>query len=249
MVWNAFIFNLFQGIPISETKTIPEIYFFDVVNTVNTIVVLLEKQFNDSVLPLIESTPKHSDGLQRKKNELEKLEAKMDAGLDRSLNTAVGWVRTVLLQEQKRSDYFNTAEMAMTSPACSRVIKWMDRIVEKIRKSLDGRNIEVALTELGARFHRVIYEHLQQFTYDSAGVMAALCDVQEYRRCAGKFELPEINALFDTLHAMCNLLVIHPENLRNAMQGDQLAALDRTILENWIQLRADYKTEKLGSFI
>ncbi len=48
----------------------------------------------------------------------------------------------------------------------------------KIRESLDGKNIEFVLTELGVRLHRVIYDHLQQFTYNSSGVMAVICDVQ-----------------------------------------------------------------------
>ena len=35
------------------------------------------------VLPLVAATPKHSDCLQKKKNELERIEHKLDAGLDR----------------------------------------------------------------------------------------------------------------------------------------------------------------------
>ena len=58
-----------------------------------------------------------------------------------------------------------------------------------------------------------------------------------------------MNTLFDTLHAMCNLLFLPPDNLRGAAQGDQLANLDRTILDNWIQLRTDYKALKLGNFL
>ena len=72
---------------------------------------------------------------------------------------------------------------------------------------------------------------------------------QEYRRCVEKWKVSAVNTLFDTLHAMCNLLILPPENLRGAAQGDQLANLDRTILDNWIQLRTDYKTLKLGSYL
>ena len=79
--------------------------------------------------------------------------------------------------------------------------------------------------------------------------MAVICDVQEYRKCCAEFKVPAVNALFDTLHAMCNLLILPPENLRGAAQGDQLAKLDRTILDNWIQLRADYKSERLGTVL
>ena len=69
-----------------------------------------------------------------------------------------------------------------------------------------------------------------------------IIDVQEYRKCVADFKVAAVSHLFDILHAMCNLLILPPENLRNAAQGDQLAALDRNILDNWIQLRDDYKT-------
>ncbi len=125
----------------------------------------------------------------------------------------------------------------------------MTRQHEKIRECLDGKNIESVLLELGVRLHRVIYDHLLQFSYSSAGAMSAICDVQEYRRCMAEFKVPPVNALFDTLHAMCNLLILPAENLHGATCGDQLANLDKTILDNWVQLRVDYKSERLGSFL
>lgn len=45
----------------------------------------------------------------------------------------------------------------------------MSKMVEKIRESLDDKNAENVLTELGTRFHRVIYEHLQQYQFNTAG--------------------------------------------------------------------------------
>ena len=240
-----------QGVPLPESKTIPEIYFFDVLGQTSAILHLFEKQFCDSVLPLVASTQRHSDCLQKKKTELEKLEHKLDTGLDRTLNAVTGWVRTILGQEQRKTDFNPTSQAMMlttASSACTRVVKFVSHTHEKIKDSMDGKNIECVLNELGVRVHRVIYDHLLQFTYSSSGAMSVICDVQEYRRCMAEFKIPAINALFDTLHAMCNLLILPPENLRGAMYGDQLAKLDRTILDNWIQLRADYKSEKLGNF-
>lgn len=42
-----------QSVPIPESRTQPEIHFFNVVHQCNAIVRLLEEQFNDSVLPLV----------------------------------------------------------------------------------------------------------------------------------------------------------------------------------------------------
>lgn len=43
-----------QSIPIAENKTIPQIYFFDVIQKSNTIVLLLEKLYNASVIPCVQ---------------------------------------------------------------------------------------------------------------------------------------------------------------------------------------------------
>jgi len=42
-----------QAIPPSESKLQPEMYFFGVTREVNTIVHLMEKLFQDSLLPLV----------------------------------------------------------------------------------------------------------------------------------------------------------------------------------------------------
>lgn len=43
-----------QAIPIAESKVVPQIYFFEVVQKSNTIVHLLEKLYAASVIPCVE---------------------------------------------------------------------------------------------------------------------------------------------------------------------------------------------------
>ena len=60
-------------------------------------------------------------------------------------------------------------------------------------------------------------------------------------------ELVIINLqLFDTLHALCNLLVVNPDNLKQVCSGEQLANLDKNILHSFVQLRADYRSARLA---
>lgn len=61
--------------------------------------------------------------------------------------------------------------------------------MERVRRSMDGKNVDTVLAELGVRFHRLIHEHLQQFSYTSMGGMLAICDVAEYRRCTKDFRV------------------------------------------------------------
>uniref|UniRef100_A0A3Q3L8P1 Exocyst complex component 5 n=1 Tax=Mastacembelus armatus TaxID=205130 RepID=A0A3Q3L8P1_9TELE len=130
--------------------------------------------------------------------------------------------------------------------ACSKVCAYVSRQVEHVRKSMDGKNVDTVLTELGVRFHRLIHEHLQQYSYSSMGGMLAICDVAEYRRCAKDFRVPLVLQLFDTLHALCNLLVVAPDNLKQVCSGEQLTNLDRNLLHAFVQLRVDYRSARLG---
>jgi len=169
--------------------------------------------------------------------------------LDRSLAAIAGWIKNILTSEQKKTD-FNPVDgdpLPVASSACIKVVRWVAGITDKLRDCLDGRNVEWALQELGVRLHRTIYEHLMGFQFASAGAMTLICDMQEYRRCVADWKLGVVTALFDTLHAMCNLLILPPENLRGAAMGDQLASVDKTILDNWLQLRVDYKTARLAN--
>jgi recyclin-1 len=63
----------------------------------------------------------------------------VDTGLDRTLNALVGWVRTILATEQKKTDFnppMTTGSskhagmgLAQASPACLRVVKFVNHQV------------------------------------------------------------------------------------------------------------------------
>ncbi|XP_064622369.1 exocyst complex component 5-like [Lineus longissimus] len=238
-----------QAIPPPDQKVEPKIYFFDVVGQANTMFHLFEKQFSNCLIPLVSSSPKHSECLQKKRDLMEQMENKMDTGLDRSLLASIGWVKYILNSEQKKTDFKpdDDVPMQMFSPPCRGVVKYVSGQLESIRDALDGKNVEAVLTEFGTRFHRVVYEHLQKYEFNSMGAMLAICDVNEYRKCVQEFKVPIVTQLFNTLHALCNLLVVVPDNLKQVCNGEQLGGLDKAVLQSFVQLRADYKTAKLAN--
>lgn len=235
-----------RAIPVSEPKSEPEIYFFDTVRQCNSIYQLLEKLFNNNVAPLLLSTPEHGVCLQKKRELTEQMEIKMDTGLDRSLAAIIGWVRCILQTEQKKTDFKPEVEDVIeTTKVAQKVVKYVTKCIEKLRDSLDGTNVDAVLLELGVRFHRTIYEHIQTFQYSTVGGMILICDHNEYRKCAKLFKIPALDKMFDVLHALCNLLVVAPENLKDVCRDDQLASLERGVLVNFVQLRTDCKVHKL----
>ncbi|OXB57944.1 hypothetical protein ASZ78_009351 [Callipepla squamata] len=207
------------GIPSSDSKN-ANLYFLDVVHQANTIFHLFDKQFNDHLMPLI-----------------------------RTLNCMIGQMKHILAAEQKKTDFKPEDEnnvLIQYTNACVKVCSYVRKQVEKIRKSMDGKNVDTVLMELGVRFHRLIYEHLQQYSYSCMGGMLAICDVAEYRKCAKDFKIALVLQLFDTLHALCNLLVVAPDNLKQVCSGEQLANLDKNILHSFVQLRVDYRSARLA---
>lgn len=214
------------SIPPSDPKTAPEIKFFEIARQCNAICHLLEKQFVNSILPLVMNTPKHGECLKRKRDTIELLEFKLNTGLEKCLSAIIGWVKFILQTEQKKSDFKPETENIEIKQTitCDKVVRFLKQYVDKIRDCLDGKNVESVLTELGTRFQRVIYEHLLQFQYSSFGAMFAICDVNEYRKCASAFKLPLLDKLFDTLHALTNLLIVDPKNLKIVSAGEQLVS-------------------------
>lgn len=98
----------------------------------------------------------------------------------------------------------------------------------QIKKCVDGENLQTILNEFGSRLHRVIYDHLQSMQFNTSGAMVAICDVNEYRKCIRELDSPLISQLFDILHALCNLLLVKPENLQEVCDGETLVRQNLT---------------------
>jgi hypothetical protein len=157
-----------NSIPIADMKSQPQIYFFDIVQKTNTIVHLLEKTYNASILPYVISTSKYSDCMHKKRFCMDSIESKLDTGLDRSLNAICNWVKIYLQNEQKKTDFKPESDIdTVASTACSAVCQYLNNSIAQIKKTVDGENLTEVLQELGVRFHRVIYEHLLQYQYNT----------------------------------------------------------------------------------
>jgi exocyst complex component 5 len=157
-----------QSIPIADSKSAPKIYFFDIVQKTNTVIHLMEKTYNANILPYVIATSKYADCVYKKRFCMESIENKLDTGLDRALNSICHWVKIYLQSEQKKTDFKPESDIdTVASSACSAVCQHLNQCIAQIKKSIDGDNLNEVLQELGVRFHRVIYEHLLQYQYNT----------------------------------------------------------------------------------
>ncbi|XP_055906878.1 exocyst complex component 5 [Eupeodes corollae] len=237
-----------QAIPLGETKVFPQIYFFDVVQKSNIIVHLLEKLYAECVVPCIINTPKYSDYIFKKRVMMEQIEQRLDTGLDRAMNAVMNWVKIYLQSEQKKTDFKPDEDVdTLASSACVSVVQNLQPTIAQLKKCVDGENLQNVLTEFGVRLHRVIYDHLLTLQFSAAGAMCAICDVNEYRKCIRELDSALVTQLFDIMHALCNLLLVKPENLLEVCTGETLNYLDKSVVRQFIQLRGDIKYLKTNT--
>lgn len=101
---------------------------------------------------------------------LEQIETKLDNGLDRSINAIIGWVKTYLQSEQRKTDFKPESDFdTVASIACQNAVQQIIPMIKQVQTYLDGENHKSVMNEIGIRLHRTIYEHLQQFQFSTAG--------------------------------------------------------------------------------
>uniref|UniRef100_A0A6G1S788 Exocyst complex component 5 n=1 Tax=Aceria tosichella TaxID=561515 RepID=A0A6G1S788_9ACAR len=246
-----------------EQKSQPDLRFFDIVRQCNGMCHLIEKQFIDCVLPQVsrpESKRCYAECGKRKLQVLDQLELKLNEGLEKSINGCISWIKTTLNAEQKRTDFKPENEEltpAVSTNACSKVCKFVRTVTSKILDCLDGENVQLVYTEFGVRFYKAIYDHLQKFEFSSIGAMAAISDVKAYSSAIrisvrennnATKSVPDgktVEDMFKVLHNLCNLWVVPPENLKQLCNDDGLSGVDDNILDNFVQLRADFRTSRM----
>lgn len=244
-----------------ELKSQPDLRFFDIIRQCNAICHLIEKQFIDCVQPQVtktESKKCYAECVKRKRQVLDQLEFKLNDGLEKLLNNCLSWIKTTLNSEQKKTDFKPENEEltpAFSTSACSKVCKFVKIVTGKILDCLDGENVGNVYTEFGVRFYKAVYEHLQRYEFSSIGAMVAISDVKAYSssirisaRDLSSKSLPDdrtIEDMFQGLHSLCNLWVVPPENLKQLCDDGGLSGVDRGILDTFVQLRADFKSNRL----
>lgn len=78
--------------------------------------------------------------------------------------------------------------------------------------------------------------------------MCVICDVNEYRKCIKDLNSTLVIDLFNTLHALCNLLLVKNENLKQVCYGDTLVNLYISNIFNLIHLHIYNDIGWFGSF-
>ncbi|KAL5463791.1 hypothetical protein EMCRGX_G032725 [Ephydatia muelleri] len=222
--------------------------FVKVVGSINSNMHLIEKQFRENIMPHCIHYPSVASQCIEKKREItRKLEEKIETGLERSLSGMVARIKTILTDNQKKTDY--KPEMIVVTnytQACVRTSTYISQCCNVFKTSLDGKNLEVVLAEFGCEIYGVLYEHIQHFAVSDTGAMTLICDMNEYKKVMKEFKNPFLDEMFDNLQILCNIFIVKADNLKQVCSEDPYVNFDKGVLMSMIELRADYKASKLG---
>ncbi|OON13462.1 exocyst complex component Sec10, partial [Opisthorchis viverrini] len=241
-----------QGLQTMDARTVtPNIVFFSVVRDCTSIIQFFGKTVDESIFPLVSASPTCLQEINSKRQSIQqKLEAQLQSGLDRCLNLIISHVQHVLSTEQRKTDFRPDSAVGIPvggppSQACQRVVGFLAQVVNEARRQLDGQNLKNFFTELGMRLNRTLVDHFYGFTFSDTGGFLAMQDVTAYRDLASQFGSPVVHGLFDVLLKLMNLMLIKPDNVQQVSQDYLQSGIPLELLQNFIQLRADYKEARV----
>uniref|UniRef100_A0A8R1HXA7 Exocyst complex component 5 n=1 Tax=Caenorhabditis japonica TaxID=281687 RepID=A0A8R1HXA7_CAEJA len=233
------------GISLAESKTEPPAYFFSIVAKCTSIILLMMKQFEDPIFPIVKDTIVEPTVAKKWQQSLRSLESKMSLGLERQLNSIVGYVR-FLFSEQKKTDFRPDSQNIdiRVSPQCKMASRFLSSQVTAMELGCDGENLEALQSDLATRLFKFMLTHIQQFTYNSTGAVLLLCDVGELRTLVSKWRVQQALVQWESLQALTNLLAVLPDNLNDAAHSPLLENVDRQLIHDFVKLRSDFRSIK-----
>eukprot|EP00696_Hemimastix_kukwesjijk_P010882 gnl/Hemi2/23696_TR7954_c0_g2_i1.p1 gnl/Hemi2/23696_TR7954_c0_g2~~gnl/Hemi2/23696_TR7954_c0_g2_i1.p1 ORF type:complete len:716 (+),score=197.92 gnl/Hemi2/23696_TR7954_c0_g2_i1:62-2209(+) len=180
------------------------------------------------------------------------VERKITGGLETAIDGIVNQVKKALTK-QLVADFNPKEDGSMLdnnlTTACAEAVQVISRQCRMVASCLDGKNLEMFLTELATRLQGVLLDHMRKFVVSTVGGLRLMRDLTEYQNRIRDFNIPAADERFALLRELGNVYLVAPENLRNLMQESGLAKMRASEVHAYIAQRADYKTANIAQFI
>jgi hypothetical protein len=230
--------------------------FFNIVQTINTNVVLLQKHYFVKIRPFIEGSRNEQTLCQSEKNKLlQLLEDSIEIGLDKALFVLLGEIDNMLMAKQRRRNWkpkpneVDQIDFQHASDACLSVCAFIKSQHSLLSDALDGRNLQAFLIELGTRVLASLLKHIKKFEVDQGiGAFCLMRDMSEYQECIASFKIERLNTDFEILKSIAKLHMVGPEQLGDVISDSPLSKWPKSELELFIKMRSDYDRTWLGKY-
>jgi len=237
-----------QVLPDEDPKEDPDTRFFlRVVGSVNRIAERMNEHYRTHVLPRLEADLNiKSRGSSANRKALRKIETRLLKGLRMCLNAVIKYVERMMSRQQRPSDFKPKDEMDCFdyTEACRNASTFIAIQGECAVESLQGRNLDTYLANLGKRFYKVVTAHLRRYQVSPLGAMVVSLDVKRFQDVVQEFHIEEVSRMFSTLRDMASLLLLPVEQLGMVVQ-QRLASVPKEDLHEFLKSRADYNRQRI----
>jgi len=222
-------------------------FFFRATGAINRIIHIMTNHYRKHVLPNLEADPNtksRADSFNR--NSLRRIENRLLRGIKICLRSVMFYSEKILQKYQRPSDFRPRDELLCfeCTEACHQVSAFIAVQAEAAVESLQGRNLDAYLAELGRRFYQVVVCHLRKFSVSPLGAMLVAQDTRKFQDVVHAFHIEEVSLLFSQLRDMTSLLMLPVEQLGMVVQ-QRLNTVPVEELHTFLKIRSDYAKQRI----
>lgn len=231
----------------SSSKTEPDLSYITDLRAAISVLHLVQTTCTLLLLPLASTNRSiHRDLTKQAEQFVERMEGKIDAILQKTLDAALGWTGRLLGTMQKKTDFRPKDEGALQldqlqTATCQAVYAFLSRLHERLAGTLSGRVLEQVSLELAIGLRGLLLQHFKTFQVSLTGALVVSKDMTKYIELLKSWELGEgFQASLEVLTEVANVFVLGSEALRDRMvQGTGGTGWERADLRPYVLRRED----------
>jgi len=172
-----------------------------------------------------------------------RIEGAANTFLQRLVDAIVNWL-AAQLAKQKRNDFKprndDLSFARVNTEPCVACCELLEKVRDAAKQCLNGKNLEVFLTEIGVAFHVLLLDHLRKFPVNATGGLMLAKDLKSYQDTISSFSIPSLSERFEFIRQLGNVFLIQPEILKSYITEGYLGRIDSSLLRPYLAQRSDW---------
>ncbi|KXT04679.1 hypothetical protein AC578_2081 [Pseudocercospora eumusae] len=234
----------------TNTKTEPDLSYITDLRTAVSVLHLMLTTIQMLLLPLAASNLTIRRDLEKQTNNfVDRMESKIDAVLQKTIDVAISWTHRFLSNQRKtdfrpKDDATLQLDQLQTS-TCQSIYTFLNRLHSRAKASLSGRVLDSFSLELAIGLRSLLLTHFKSYPVSLTGALVVSKDITKYIELLRSWDLPpSFQPSLEVLTEIANLFVIGPEALRDRLRNfgagaGSLQGVEKADLRPYIMRRED----------
>lgn len=209
-----------------NTRSEPDINYLADLRAAVSVLHLMLTTIQMLLLPLAASNLTIRRDLEKQTSTfVERMESKIDAILQRTIDAALAWTAR-LLSQQKKTDFrpkddTNIQLDRLSTPTCQSIYTFLSRLHSRARTALSaGRVLESFSLELAVGMRALLLNHFKSYQVNLTGGLIVSKDITRYIELFKSWDLDaSFEPSLEVLTEIASIFVIGPEALRDRLRN------------------------------